>query len=310
MATNALLPAIIVHGGAWDIPPEEHEAHQAGCRLAVEAGYQILAEGGSALDAVETAVTLLEDDPTFDAGIGSHLNRAGVVQLDAGIMDGATLQVGAVAAVERIKNPLQMARRLLTSPHNMLVGSGAAAWAAENGFPLSDPADFIVPREQQRFETLRAESDPPPPAGHPDGTVGAVAIDRAGNLAAGTSTGGTLFKPAGRVGDSPLPGCGYYADNRSAAVSSTGHGESIIKVQLARTAADFAVTLATAGSPTDRYYARRAAQAAIDILHHRVQGLGGLIMIDSLGRIGFAHNTPNLAYALLAASMPAPLVGI
>lgn len=310
MVSNTLLPAIIVHGGAWDIPPEEHEAHKQGCRLAVEAGYKVLAQGGTALDAIEVAITLLEDDPTFDAGIGSHLNQAGVVQLDAGIMDGTTLQVGAVAAIEGIQNPIQVARRLLTSSHNMLAGSGAAAWAQQQGFPTLAPTEFIVPREQQRYQKHLTESLASTPLKYPDGTVGAVAIDQAGNLAAGTSTGGTIFKPAGRVGDSPLPGCGYYADNLSAAVSSTGHGESIIKIQLARTAADFAFTLASAGAATDRYYAKRAAQAAVDTLYHRVQGLGGLIMIDSMGRIGFAYNTPNMAYALLSANMAMPEVGI
>jgi len=303
-------PAIIVHGGAWRIPEEEHAAHKDGCRRAAQAGFEILAGGGSALDAVEAAVTLLEDDPTFDAGIGSHLNQAGVVQLDAGMMDGDSLQVGAVAAVERIQNPIQTARRLLSSEHNMLVGPGAEAWAAEVGHPLIDPARLIVPREQQRFEHHRQVGPPSLKTAfqRPDGTVGAVAIDQWGNLAAATSTGGTLFKPAGRVGDSPLPGCGYFADNQSAAVSSTGHGEAIIRVQLARTAADLARAQTANGPPWPLN--RIPAENAIEGLARRVNGRGGLIMIDRAGRIGFAHNTYNLARAWMTVGMAEPEVGI
>lgn len=306
-----MTPAIIVHGGAWRIPPEEHEAHQAGCYRAALAGYEVLAGGGSAQAAVEVAVTILEDDPTFDAGIGSHLNQAGVVQLDAGMMDGATLQVGAVAAIERIQNPIQVARRLLTSPHNMFVGTGATEWAIRAGFTPVDPATFVVPREQQRYEHhLRA--GPPDLTGdfsRPSDTVGAVAIDRVGNLAAGTSTGGTLFKPVGRVGDSPLPGSGYYADNASAAVSATGHGEAIIRVQLAHTAALIAVTLAGEAPATSGLF-MAPAEAAIRILGERVGGRGGLIMINHAGRVGFAHNTPNLAHAYMIEGLTEPVVGI
>jgi len=304
--------AIIVHGGAWDIPPQEHEAHKNGCRVAVLAGYQILAGGGLALDAVEAAVSILEDDPAFDAGTGSHLNRKGVVQLDAGMMDGATLQVGAVAAIERIKNPIQVARRLLTSDHNMFAGPGATDWAVRAGFALIEPDSLIVPREQARYRQSLSHGPPDGDSSfrQQDGTVGAVAIDKNGHLAAATSTGGTLFKPAGRVGDSPLPGCGYYADNRSAAVSTTGHGESIIRIQLARTAADFAALLAPAGADNDRHFAMRPAQTAIDVLHNRVNGRGGLIMIDRLGRVGFAYNTPHLARAFLTQDMAEPEVAI
>jgi beta-aspartyl-peptidase (threonine type) len=303
-------PAIIVHGGAWRIPQDEHQAHRNGCRIAALSGYDILSAGGAALDAVEIAVTFLEDDPTFDAGTGSHLNQAGVVQLDAGLMDGATLQVGAVAAVERVKNPIQLARRILLSEHNMLVGRGADDWAAQHGLPPIDPAELIVPREQARFEYHSKHGPPTLNNGfdRPDGTVGAVAIDRAGNLAAATSTGGTLFKPVGRVGDSPLPGCGFHADNRSAAVSSTGYGESIIRVQLARTAADLAVALTSQAPPEG--LSCMAAEAAIRILGERANGRGGLIMIDYAGRVGFAHNTPNLARAYMIDGMLAPVVGI
>ena len=304
-------PAIIVHGGAWDIAENEHEAHRAGCYQAATVGYHILQQGGMALEAVEAAVISMEDDPTFDAGTGSHLNRAGVVQLDAGIMDGATLQVGAVAAIEQIKNPITVARLLLSSDHNMFAGPGATAWAKQAGIPLVDPATLVVPREQKRYERgLKKIPDARSAFKRPDGTVGAVAIDKRGNLVAGTSTGGTLFKPVGRVGDSPLPGCGYYADNQSAAVSTTGHGESIIRIQLARMAADFATMLSPAGLETDLFFAKRAAQTAIDTLTNRVDGRGGLIMIDRLGRVGFAYNTPHMARGLMTDGMREPEVAI
>jgi beta-aspartyl-peptidase (threonine type) len=293
--------AIIVHGGAGRIPDDEHEAHKAGCRRAVLAGYELLAKGGTAIDAVETAVMIMEDDPTFDAGTGSHLNQAGTVQLDSGMMDGATLQVGAIAGVEGLKNPIQVARRLLDSPYNFFVGAGAVEWAKSQGIMPINPADLIVPREQARYERKLAKDKHSLQADRPSDTVGAVAIDRAGNLVAGTSTGGTMFKPVGRVGDSPLPGCGYHADNLSAAVSTTGHGESNIRVQLARTAADFAMQLADEIATCSL-----AAEKAVQQLGERVGGRGGLIMIDRAGRIGLAYNTPNMAYAFLIEGMNEP----
>lgn len=298
--------AIIVHGGAWDIPLDEHQAHKDGCRAAMTAGYEILRGGGTALDAIERAIIMMEDDPTFDAGIGSHLNQAGVVQLDAGVMDGNTLQVGALAAVERIKNPITVARHLLNSDHNMMVGPGADAYAAEHGFPQCDPQILITEREIMRWKAAKAET----PTSSDEfgeivrlakpGTVGAVAIDRMGNIVAGTSTGGTLYKPVGRVGDSPLPGCGYFADNALGGVSSTGHGESIIRIQLARTAADLC----------SRLNAPAAATAAISALGDRVGGLGGLILLDHAGRVGFAHNTPNMARAYLTSEMSKAVVAV
>lgn len=298
--------AIIVHGGAWDIPAMEHQAHKDGCKAAMMAGYEILRGGGTALEAIERAIIMMEDDPTFDAGIGSHLNRDGAVQLDAGIMHGKTLQVGAVAAVERMKNPIMLARHLLTSDHNMMVGSGADAYALRKGFEACDPQILITAREIARWEAAKAET----PTSSDEfgdivrlakpGTVGAVAIDRMGNIVAGTSTGGTLYKPVGRVGDSPLPGCGYFADNALGGVSSTGHGESIIRIQLARTAADLC----------SRLNAPAAATAAISALGDRVGGLGGLILLDHAGRVGFAHNTPNMARAYLTSDMSKAVVAV
>lgn len=296
--------AIIVHGGAYYISPEAWEAYKAGCRAATIAGFAVLQQGGSALDAVETAIVHLEDDPIFDAGVGAHLNQEGVVQLDAGIMDGRTLQVGAVAAIEQVKNPIRVARRLLTSEHNMFAGAGATAYAQACGIPLCDPEDLIVAREHDQWLEFRRTGEPPSETvfvgGPGKGTVGAVAIDWMGNIAAGTSTGGTPFKPAGRVGDSPLPGCGYYADNTMAGVSVTGHGEAIIRVQLARSAADFCAKL----------HAPSAAEAAVCMLSDRVAGSGGLILIDHAGRVGYAYNTPQMSRAFMVEGMAEPEVGI
>lgn len=301
--------AIIVHGGAWYIPPEEWQAHTAGCRTAAVAGFEVLSRGGNALDAVETAIICMEDDPTFDAGLGAHLNQHGVVQLDAGMMDGHTYQVGAVAAIEQVRNPIRVARRLLTSEHNMFVGPGAMAYAQACGIPLSDPEDLVIPRERRRWLDYQKLGEPLSESvfvGGGDqpmaerGTVGAVAIDRAGNIAAGTSTGGTPYKPAGRVGDSPLPGCGYYADNALAGVSVTGHGEAIIRVQLAHSAADFCAKL----------QAPAAAEAAMCLLSDRVGGKGGLILIDHAGRVGYAYNTSQMARAYMLEGMSGPEVGI
>ena len=301
--------AIIVHGAAWYIRAEEWEAHKAGCRAAAMAGFDVLRCGGSALDAVERAIVHMEDDPTFDAGVGAHLNQHGVVQLDAGMMDGRTYQVGAVAAIERVKNPIRVARRLLTSEHNMFVGPGAIAYAQACDVPLCDPEDLVIPRERDRWLDYQERGEPlsetvfvggggQTPAG--GGTVGAVAIDRVGDIAAGTSTGGTPFKPDGRVGDSPLPGCGYYADNALAGVSVTGHGEAIIRVQLARSAADFCAKL----------QAPAAAEAAMRMLNDRVAGKGGLILIDRAGRVGYAYNTSQMARAYMLEGMDGPEVGI
>jgi beta-aspartyl-peptidase (threonine type) len=296
--------AIIVHGGAWYIAPEEWAAHKDGCRAAALVGFEVLRRGGSALDAVQAAIVSMEDDLTFDAGVGSHLNRDGVVQLDAGIMDGRTYQVGAVAAIERVRNPICVARHLLTSEHNMFVGAGATAYAQTASIPLCDAGDLVVDRERERWLRYKQQGEPPSEtvfvSGPGKGTVGAVAIDRTGDIAAGTSTGGTPFKPAGRVGDSPLPGCGYYADNSLAGVSVTGHGEAIIRVQLARSAADLCAKL----------HACAAAEAAIRMLGDSVSGKGGLILIDHQGRVGYAYNTPQMARAFMLEGRSVPEVGI
>jgi beta-aspartyl-peptidase (threonine type) len=285
-------PVLLVHGGAWDIPADQLQAHNFGVIRAVDVGYDLLSRGASALDAVEAAVTVLEDDETFDAGRGSFLTADGRVQLDALMMDGATLRAGAVACVERLKNPVQAARLVLErSPHVYLVGEGAEAFAQKNGLPLIDNAELIIDRERQRLQEAKARAS----AGIPDSTfagshdtVGAVALDAAGNLAAATSTGGTRNKTPGRVGDSSVIGCGGYADNRSAAVSLTGWGEPIMKLVLGKWAVDRVPLLG----------AEQAAEDAIAYLHARLEGHGGIILLGPDGRFGIAHNTPRMAWAL------------
>ncbi len=286
-------PSLIVHGGAWTIPAEARVDCRAGCRRALEAGWKALQAGGTALDAVEAAIVVLEDDPVFDAGIGSHLNRDGKVQLDAIVMQG-TLAAGAVAAVERIRNPISLARRVMEqSDHMMLVGAGAEQFGLERGMTLCAPNELILERERKAW--LRCVSSDGHRSGHhfgeQSGTVGAVAMDTNGNIAAGTSTGGTCCKLPGRVGDSPLIGCGCYADAEAGGVSCTGWGEAVMKIMMAKTATDF---LRTGVGP--RLSAMDAANAALDVLQRRTHGTAGLILLDRNGEPGFAFNTPDMAY--------------
>jgi beta-aspartyl-peptidase (threonine type) len=261
----------------------------------MEAGWRVLEGGGPALDAIEAAVAIMEDDETFDAGRGSFLNRDGRVQLDALMMDGRTLRAGGVGCVEHIRNPIHACRKILDeSPHVYLVGAGAEAFAQEHGIPLCRNEDLIVPREvahlrqaqQKEVAGEKHEIFAAPTVSHD--TVGAVALDRAGNIAAATSTGGTLNKTPGRVGDSSLIGCGCYADNESAAASTTGWGEPMMKLVLAKWAAD---QVLGGGNPG------RVAGDAIHYVHRRLHGHGGIILLDARGRFGLAHNTPRMAWA-------------
>ncbi len=297
-------PVLIVHGGAWAIPDDMVEAHRQGVANALAAGYALLEKGASAVDAVEASVAVLEDDEAFDAGRGSFLTSDGRVQLDALLMDGATLRAGGVACVERLRNPIHAARLVLDkSPHIYFVGIGAEQFAASHGMPLIDNAELVLDRERQRLAEAQQEQQ----AGLPDetftgsngttlqeeaishDTVGAVALDGRGNLAAATSTGGTLNKAPGRVGDSSLIGCGCYADNLSAAVSLTGWGEPIMKLVLGK----WAVDRVQQGTPP-----AQAAEEAIAYLFHRLGGYGGIILLGPAGRIGVAHNTPRMAWGV------------
>lgn len=283
-------PSLIVHGGAWDIPDDAIEACKAGCLRALRAGYDILINAGHALDAIEAAVMVLEDDPVFDAGYGSHLNLDGCVECDAIVMDASTLRAGSVAGLRRIKNPIQAARAVLEKcPHMMLISESAEQFAYRQGIPLCDPEELISPAEREAWQRCRENSHAAEHhRGHEQGTVGAVALDEQGRLFAATSTGGTCCKLPGRVGDSPLIGCGCYADCETGAVSSTGYGEAIMKVVLAKTACDF---LRPAGSNP-----MRASQAAIQLLTRRGKGAGGLILLNKNGTPGYAFTTPRMAY--------------
>jgi len=297
-------PSLIVHGGAWNIPDESVEACRGGCRKALEAGWEILERGGTALDAVEAAIVVLEDDPVFDAGIGSHLNRDGRVELDAILMDGATLQAGAVAAVERVRNPIRLARKLLESrEHMMLVGAGAEQFAVEQGLALCRPEELVTERERSAWSRCigAAGHQSQFHLGHELGTVGAVALDLQGGLIAGTSTGGTCCKRPGRVGDSPLIGCGCYADVEAGGISCTGWGEAIMKIVMAKTAADLLRGPAVGALLAAPLSPQAAAEACVRLLADRVGGRGGLILLDRNGRTGFAFNTPHMAYGYLAA---------
>jgi len=307
-------PILLVHGGAWAIPPEMAADHQAGVAHALETGCAILTRGGSATDAVEAAVTILEDDPTFDAGCGSFLTSEGRVQLDALLMDGATLRAGGVACVERLRNPIQAARLVLDkSPHIYFVGAGAEAFAASQGMALIENRELVLERERIRLKDAQsrlasgladitfsgplARDDKSPETAvfleshdmDSHDTVGAVALDAKGNLAAGTSTGGTLNKAPGRVGDSSLIGCGCYADNLSAAVSLTGWGEPIMKLVLGKWATD---RVAAGAAP------ELAARQAIQYLFTRLGGHGGIILLGPDGQYGIAHNTPGMAWGV------------
>src|SRR5262245_1195713 len=290
-------PSLIVHGGAWDIPDEAAAACKDGCQYAIAEGWSILSRGGSALDAVEAAIIVLEDDPVFDAGYGSHLNADGQVECDAILMDGTTLRAGAAAGLKRIKNPIRLARKIWEEcPHMMLVAEGAERFARKAGLPLADPSELVSEAEHAAY--LRCREDRHAAVhhrGHEQGTVGAVAIDRDGRLFAATSTGGTCCKLPGRVGDSPLIGCGCYADGEAGGVSSTGFGEAIMKIVMAKTAVDFLRGQSRQGE-TDVSRAKRAAQEAIRLLAHRGKGTGGLILLDRHGNPSFAFNTPRMAY--------------
>jgi L-asparaginase / beta-aspartyl-peptidase len=296
-------PVLVIHGGAWAMPDDMVEAHVRGVNNAMAAGWRVLEGGGSALDAVEEAVVIMEDDETFDAGRGSFLNRDGRVQLDALIMDGATLRAGGVGCVEHLRNPVRAARKILSeSPHVYFVADGAEKFAAQHGISLCSNEELVIPRELERlraYQAGQAKQDPKQDgndlfATNSDDvavshdTVGAVALDRNGNIAAATSTGGTLNKAPGRLGDSSLIGCGCYADNESAAASTTGWGEPIMKLVLAKWTAD---RIAAGNLP------EWSAQEAMNYLKQRVNGHGGIIVLNRAGHIGIAHNTPRMAWA-------------
>jgi beta-aspartyl-peptidase (threonine type) len=290
--------AIAIHGGAGtisrdEISPEVETAIRSQLQQAVEAGHAVLAEGGNSLDAVSVAIRLLEDAPQFNAGRGAVLTQEGRVEMDASIMDGATLAAGAVASVTGLRHPIDAARRVMTdSPHVMLIGEGAESFARQFELEFMDADWFITDfrREQlrriQSGETAQLEHRAPWYS-----TVGAVAIDKDGNLAAGTSTGGMSNKRWGRVGDSPIIGAGTYANNQTCAVSATGHGEYFIRHVVAY---DICARMA--------YTAQPLAQTATTVVNQVLKaagGEGGVIAIDRFGRISMPFNTPGMYRAAI-----------
>lgn len=294
------LPAIVIHGGAWVRNAEVEPAVLDGVALAARIGFDVLRGGGSALEAVEAAIVALEEDTHFNAGRGACLTSDGTIELDASLMVGRTLDAGAVAAVRGVRNPIRLARRIMTeSGHLLLVGDGAVRFARETGGVELVADDWhVTPAQRARYEELRAQSVQAAVDRSKLGTVGAVAVNRTGSVAAATSTGGTVFKRPGRVGDTPIIGAGTYADDASAAVSCTGHGESFMKLTTARSTCD---AVQRGGTPLE------AAEGAVQLLTDRVGGDGGLIVVAPDGRAGWAFNTPRMSRAFLRAGMTEPI---
>ncbi|HAU5565636.1 TPA: isoaspartyl peptidase/L-asparaginase [Serratia fonticola] len=297
---------IAIHGGAGAITraamsAEKEQHYRQQLNAIVTACQQILAAGGSALDAVTEAVRLLEECPLFNAGKGAVFTHQGTHELDASIMDGRTLDVGAVAGVNHIRNPILAARKVMeNSPHVLFIGAGAEAFAAEQGLEQVAPDFFSTPERWEQLQralssqqmvldhdgAAQSHSDDPLDPDRKFGTVGAVALDLQGNLAAATSTGGMTNKQVGRVGDSPLVGAGCYANNETVAVSCTGTGEVFI-----RTLAAYDV------SAQMEYGGRSLQQATANVIHDKVQeleGSGGLIAVDSHGNVALPFNSEGM----------------
>ncbi len=286
---------LLIHGGAGvrraDLEEEREAAVRAVLEEALRAGHAVLLGGGSSLDAVERAIVVMEDAPEFNAGRGSALNSEGVVEMDASIMDGGDFLAGAVAGVVEVRNPIVLARRVMTeTPHVLLIGEGAGRLAREQGLVFEAPEWFVMPRQQERLEREKRRSGAAnPAAGEPAarmGTVGAAALDATGRLAAGTSTGGMANKRPGRVGDSPLIGAGTYAENGVCGVSCTGHGEYFIRGVLAHEVAALM-----------KHGGRDVAAAAREAIHGQLEergGTGGMIALDAEGRVGIAFNTEGM----------------
>lgn len=284
--------AIAIHGGAGTLPraamtPERDRAYRAGLAAALDAGYAVLDGGGTSLDAVTTAVRILEDDPLFNAGRGAVLTAGGIAELDASIMDGRTLAAGAVAGLRHVRNPIELARAVMEhSSHVMLIGGGAEEFALERGMAP-------VPNEYFHTETRRLQLQRALPGGGGPvnelsalGTVGAVALDQDGNLAAATSTGGMTAKRYGRVGDSPIIGAGTYADNAGCAVSATGHGEFFIRTVVAH---DICARVAYAGATL-----AEAADAVVMGRLRQMGGEGGIIAVDARGNVVMPFNSEGM----------------
>ncbi len=298
--------SLIVHGGAWEIPDDAVAAHRDGVLKAVKAGWRVLRDGGSAEDSVERAVTTMEDDETFNAGRGSVLNAAGEVEMDAGMMEGKSGHAGAVAALHRITHPVSVARLIMEkSEHVLLVGLGAARFAHEHGIPPCGKDELITRAQLAMWR--QAQGEPHRSSGRASSrkkrkgydTVGAVARDNKGHIVVAASTGGTPNKFPGRVGDSPLVGSGIYADDAIGGAVATGEGEGIIRVVLVKSVMD--VMERNGGDPED------AARTGIQILQRKVQGRGGIIVMNKEGQVSVACNTSHMARAYMTLGMKSPV---
>jgi L-asparaginase / beta-aspartyl-peptidase len=290
--------AIIVHGGAKTIPDNKTHANIEGCLAAVKAGWEILQQGGNAKDAVEAAVRILESDATFNASIGATLDAEGKVYLDAGMMESAHFRWGSIASVNHVAHPISVARRILEEKSHFLVSEGAERFAREHGCEMCDPESLISEEQRQMWEEENTPLDR-------SATVGCVALDMRGNLVAGTSTGGLENQPPGRIGDTAIVGCGLYADNRGAC-STTGDGESVIPVVLAKTAVDLLSDGAASADGNVAHHPEDAAHKAIERLKQRVPGEAGCILIDRDGRIGWAYNSQDMAVAYMTENLQEP----
>ena len=296
-----MVPALIAHGGAGG-DPDDKPTYRAALSDALGRGWAVLRGGGSALDAVEVTIQAMEDHPRFNAGHGSALTEQGTVECDASVMEGDALQAGAVGAVSGVRSAIQLARRILEDGrHVLLVGDGALAFAREQGVPLCPPEALVTERQRRRLAdhlAARRNVGAQPPLGTP-GTVGAVAIDVRGRIAAGTSTGGYTGKRPGRVGDSALIGAGTYADSRLGGVSTTGHGEAFIRTVLAKTALDI---LRDLDDP------QLAADVSLDVVREDGRGDGGLILMDWRGRLAYAHSTAFMPVGWCLATATEPVL--
>jgi beta-aspartyl-peptidase (threonine type) len=302
---------IVIHGGAGVIrkmAPEVEKAYREKLTEALMAGHEVLKNNGSSLDAVVTSIKILEDSPLFNAGVGAVFTSEGTNDLDSSIMDGATLKAGAVAGLRRIKNPISLARMVMEkSPHVMMVGEGAEAFAKQQGVEWVDPKYFYTERRWKELQDIKKKEKESNPANKPTGaanlsimdekkygTVGAVALDKAGNLAAGTSTGGMTNKKFNRVGDAPIIGAGTYANNRTCAVSATGHGEYFIRSVVAY---DISALMEYKGLSL-----KEAADTVVMNKLVKIGGEGGVIAVDKDGNIAMPFNTPGMYRAYVEAS--------
>lgn len=276
---------VLVHGGAGVIAPARRALAAEGCAAAARRAVAILRDGGGAIDAVQCAVEVLEGDEDFNAGRGASLTIDGTVELDASLMEGRWLRAGAVCSVQGFVHPVRLARAALEDGRHVFYSTeGARRLARVARVDPVDPGSLVTVRARERLEALRTKDE----AETWTGTVGAVARDASGDVAAGTSTGGTMGKRVGRVGDSPVVGAGTYADDRAGAVSATGDGEGILRLHLAATVHQ---RLLEGAAP------HRAAEQALGDMRRRVRATGGLIVIDAAGRLGWARTTPAMSWA-------------